>query len=166
GRPGRDLPVDPFLQFDDERAYDRQYDQARKYFFRFHHLAGLNQQESHAALAGTADHLGGDNQDHRHAHAEVQPGKNAGNGGWNDDFHLNLPAIGAKVLRRLDQALVGLADAGIGADHDRKERGDRADDDFIDFAGAEPDHQKGDQRNLRQRIERRNPRVGDACDDA
>ena len=29
-------------------------------------------------------------------------------------------AIGAEVLRRLDQATVDLADAGIGADHDRE----------------------------------------------
>src|SRR6478609_12066539 len=95
GCPGRDLPVDPLLQFDDQGANDGENDQAGKHLFRLHHLARLNQQKAHPALAGTADHFSGDHQNDGHAHAQVKPGENTGDGGWDDDLQLDLAAIGA-----------------------------------------------------------------------
>src|SRR4029078_5384214 len=58
GRPRRHFPVDPLLQLYDQRADDREYDQARKNFFRFHHLPGLDEQKAHPALARATDHFG------------------------------------------------------------------------------------------------------------
>ena len=95
-----------------------------------------------------------------------RPGENARHRGGDHHLELDLPRVGAEILGRLDQSAVDLADAGIGADHDREERRDRADDDAVGLAGAEPDDQQRNQRNLRQRIERGDPDVGDARDDA
>ena len=96
GGPGRDLGVDPLLQLDHRGAHQGEDDEAREDLLGVHHLAGADQQVSHAAAAGAADHLGGDHEDDRHAHAELKPGKDAGNGGGDHDLELDLPPVGAR----------------------------------------------------------------------
>src|SRR5512139_1113696 len=164
-RPWRYFSVHPLLQLDDQCADNRKHDQARENLFCFHNLPGLYEQKAHSALARAADHLGSDDQDNRNSHAELKPGKDAGNRGRNDHLELDLPAIGPKILGRLDQPAIRLADACIGADHDREKSRHGADHDLVELAGTEPDHQQRNEGNLRQRIESRNPGIYDACDE-
>src|SRR5215218_210293 len=61
--PRRDLAVDPLLQFDYNCAHQGKHDKAGEHLLGLHHLSGIDQQETHSALARSADHLGRDNQD-------------------------------------------------------------------------------------------------------
>ena len=76
----------------------RKHHQGGENLLCLHHLSRMDEQIAHAALARAADHFRRDDQDDGHAHAELQAGQDARQGGGDHDLDLNLPGVGAQIL--------------------------------------------------------------------
>src|SRR6185295_123918 len=102
-----------------------------------HDAVGDPREVADAELAG--DHLGGDQTDPRHAHADRQPRHDRRQGAGQHDLAEDRGAAGAEAGGGADELAVDSLDAVDRLQHDRKERAEGGDEDDTRALGG-PEH--------------------------